>query len=81
MFRILNRTKGRHFVKNLPILNWSGFQRVDTIASALAKDLPFESRTFCNPTIKNYGFQMFPDFKWSDFRSPLNLNNGKMVQY
>ena len=37
---------------------------VETIATAI-----------WNPTFKKSGFQMFPDFRWSDFRSPLYLNS------
>ena len=52
---------------------WSGFQMVGTIARAKAQAWPFENRTIWNPTFKKSGFHMFPDFKWSDYRSPLYL--------
>ena len=38
---------------------------VGTIALAIAKARSFEIRS------SKTGFQMFPDFEWSDFRSPL----------
>ena len=41
---------------------------VGTIPKAKAQ--PFENWTFWNPDFKMSGFQIFPDFKWSDFRSP-----------
>ena len=52
---------------------WSDFQMDGTIAIAQ----PFETWTIRNPIFKKSGLQMFPDFEWSDFRSPLYLN----VQY
>ena len=64
-------TNGSHFViKPLEIrTKMSGFQMVGTIAIAKARQ--FENWTIRNPTFKKSGFQMFPDFEWSDFRSPL----------
>ena len=47
------------------------FEIVGTIA--IAKARPHENRTIWNPTFKKSGFQMFPDSKWSDFRSHLWL--------
>ena len=44
---------------------------VGTIAIANAKARPFENRTIWNPTFKKSGFQIFPEFKWSDLRSPV----------
>ena len=32
---------------------------------------PFEKWTIWNPIFKKFGFQMFPDFEWLDFKSPL----------
>ena len=46
---------------------------VGTKAIAIGKARPFENRTIWNQTFKKSGFQMFPDFKWSDFRSPLYI--------
>ena len=37
---------------------WSGLQMVGTIATAIAKGLPFENWTIWNPTLKKYKFQM-----------------------
>ena len=59
--------------KNVRILNGPVFWIVGTKAIAIAKALPFENLTIWNPTFKKSGFQMFPNFKWSDFRSPLYL--------
>ena len=68
------RTNGRHFVKKhlkcgqkCPDFERSGFQMVGTITKG--KACPFENRTIWNPFFKKGRFQMFPDFKWSDFRS------------
>ena len=49
---------------------------VGTIAVAIVKAsgfnyLTFENLTIWNPTFKKSGFQMFPNFEWSGFRSPL----------
>ena len=38
---------------------------------SIAKARPFKNRTIWNMTFKKSIFQMFPDCKWSDFRSPL----------
>ena len=69
-------TNGSHFVKNHlksgqkhPDFEWSGFQMVGTIAIAIAKAGPFKNWIIWNPTFKKSGIQMFPDFKWSDFKS------------
>ena len=51
------------------VFKWSSFQMVGTIA--IAKAQPFENRTIWNLTFKKSWFQMFPDLKWLDFRSPL----------
>ena len=61
------RTNGRHFVKN----HLKSGQKRPDFEWLIAKARPFENRTIWNPTFKKSGFQMFPDFKWSDFRSPL----------
>ena len=44
---------------------------------------PFENRNIWNPTFKKSRFQMFPNFKWSDFRSHCSgmLSGIWMVQY
>ena len=63
------RTNGRHFVKN----HLKSGQKRPDFEWLIAKARPFENRTIWNPTFKKSGFQMFPDFKWSDFRSPLYL--------
>ena len=42
-----------------------------SIAIAKSKAQPFENQTIWNQTFKKSWFQMFPDFKWLDFRSPL----------
>ena len=67
-----------HFVKSYlkseqKCLNfkWSSFCMVGNIAIAISKAWPFENQTILNPTFKMSGFQMFLDFKWSNFRSPL----------
>ena len=73
-------TSGRHFVNNhlkygqkYPNLEWSSFRMVGTIAIAQAKARPFENPTIWNRTFNKSGCQMFQDFKWSNFRSPLYL--------
>ena len=45
------------------------------IAKAHLKTRPFEIRSSKNPDFECFGvsgFKMFPDFEWSDFRSPLH---------
>ena len=76
------RTIGCHFVKNhlksgqkCPDSECSSFRMVG-IAIAIAKAQPFENRTIWNLTFKNFGFQMFPHFKWSHFRSQLYSADG-----
>ena len=44
---------------------------VGTKAIDKGKAQPFENRTIWNPIFRKSGFQMFPDYKLSDFRSPL----------
>ena len=56
------------------LLKMSSFQMFGTMAVAIAKAQPFENWTTWNLTFKKSRYQMFP-FKWSDFRSPLYLNN------
>ena len=51
-----------------------------TIAIAIAKAQLFENWTIWNPTFKSYGFQMFPDFKWLDFRFPLYSDDSTYVK-
>ena len=70
-------TYGRHFVKNHLKsgqkhldFEWSSLWMVDTIAIAIAKAPPYETRTICNRTFKMSGFQMFQDFKKLDFLIP-----------
>ena len=53
---------------------------VGTIAIAITKAQQFENQTIWNRTFKKSGFQMFPDFKWSDFRSPLYPTIGQVAQ-
>ena len=53
----------------------SSFQMVGTIGIASAKTQPFENRTILNPTVKKCGFQILKIFKWSDFRSPLYIED------
>ena len=72
------RTNGCHFVKHhvktgpkCPDFKWSSFWIFGIIAISIAKALPFENRTIRNTTFKKSGFQIFQDFEWSDFRSPL----------
>ena len=49
----------------------SRFRTVGILAIAIAKAPQFENQTIWNPAVKKPRFQMFPDFKWLDFRSPL----------
>ena len=49
----------------------SKFWMFGNIAMAIALARPFENRTIWNPILKEYGFWMFLDFNWSDFRSLL----------
>ena len=76
---ILNQDKWVPFCKKpFEIRTWtSSFQKVRTLAIAW----PFENQTIWNLTSKKSGFQMFPDFEWSDFRSPLHclLFKGPLV--
>ena len=54
--------------KKRPDFEWLVFWMIGTTAIVIAKAQPFENRTIWNPTFKQSGFQMFPDFKWSDFK-------------
>ena len=54
-------------IQTLTDFKWSGFQMV----GAIGKAWPFENCTIWNQTFKKSGFQMFPYFKWLDFRFPL----------
>ena len=67
---------GCHFVKNHLKLKqkrsdfeWSAFRMVGTIAIAIAKAQQFETKPFEIRPSKS------PNFKWSDFRSPLQLDD------
>ena len=50
---------------------WYCFWMVGTIA--IAKAWSFENRYIWNPTFKKSGFQMFPGFKWLDFRPQMYM--------
>ena len=77
-------TNGHYFVKSY-LKSWkkchdfesSGFIMVGT--TAIAKGPPFENRTIWNPTLKKYGFKMFADLEWSDFRSRLYIHGGNLL--
>ena len=47
---------------------------VGTKIIAKASAWLFENQTIWNPIFQKSRFQMFPDFKWSDFRYPLHLD-------
>ena len=44
---------------------------VRTVKKEIAETRPFENQNIWNPTFKKSAFQIFLDFKWSDFRSSL----------
>ena len=44
---------------------------IGTKAIAISNAQPIDNQTIWNPAFKKSEIQMFPDFEWSDFRSPL----------
>ena len=53
---------------------------VRTKAEDKGKAQPFENRTIWNQIFKKPGFQMFPDSKLSDFRSPLKWKTERILK-
>ena len=80
----------RHFVKNhlksgqkCSDFEWSGLPMVGTKAMAILKPDHFKTGQLEIRPSKKSGFQMIPDYKWSDFRCPLyfiQFSNGMFAK-